>query len=95
MILHVFAFRWTPGVTEDQRTKAAAAIRALQGQIPGLIETFAGTNFSQRAQGYEFAGVMKFADKAAFEAYPDHPVHQELLTWLMPLVEPIEIDFES
>ncbi len=95
MILHAFAFRWTPAVTEDQKTKAHAAILALQGQIPGLLETHAGINFSPRAQGYQFAGVMKFTDKAAFDAYAGHPVHQALLAWLMPLVEPIEIDFES
>jgi hypothetical protein len=38
-------------------------------------------------------GVMKFADKAACEAYGAHPVHQKLLGWLMPLIEPIEVDF--
>ena len=25
----------------------------------------------------------------------DHPVHhQKLLTWLMPLIDPLEVDFE-
>jgi hypothetical protein len=37
---------------------------------------------------------MKFADKAACEAYGEHPVHQKLLGWLMPLIEPIEVDFD-
>jgi hypothetical protein len=50
-------------------------------------------NDSPRGQGYEFGGVMKFRDKAAFEAYGDHPVHQKLLGWLMPLIEPVEVDF--
>ena len=36
---------------------------------------------------------MKFADRAAFEAYGPHPVHQKLLSWLMPLIEPVELDF--
>jgi len=36
---------------------------------------------------------MKFVDKAACEAYGAHPVHQKLLSWLMPLIEPIEVDF--
>jgi hypothetical protein len=38
-------------------------------------------------------GVMKFADAGACEAYGAHPVHQKLLSWLMPLIEPIEVDF--
>jgi hypothetical protein len=37
---------------------------------------------------------MKFADKASLESYDLHPVHQELVSWLMPLIEPIEVDFE-
>jgi hypothetical protein len=95
MVIHIFAFRWKPGVTSEQKQQAIVAIRALQGQIPGLIETRVGKNISPRSQGYELGGVMKFESRAALEAYGGHPVHQELLTWLMPLIDPIEVDFES
>lgn len=95
MVIHTFAFRWKPGVTEEQRDRAIVAIRNLQGRIPGLQETWVGVNFSPRSQGYALGGVMKFADRASLEAYSDHPVHQELLVWLMPLIEPVEVDFEA
>jgi hypothetical protein len=95
MIIHTFAFRWKPAVTDIQKRQALQEIRALQGQIPGLIETLAGVNISPRSQGYELGGVMKFADRAALDAYGSHPVHQKLLTWLMPLIDPIEVDFEA
>jgi hypothetical protein len=36
---------------------------------------------------------MKFPDKQTFEAYNDHPVHQKLLVVLLPLIEPLEVDF--
>jgi len=94
MVIHTFAFRWKPGVTEEQRQRAMAAIRNLQGRIPGLEETWVGVNFSPRSQGYELGGVMRFSSRAALEAYGAHPVHQELLVWLMPLIEPVEVDFE-
>ena len=93
MCIHVFAFRWKPGVTEDQKQRVISEIRALQGQIPGLLETYVGKNFSPRGQDYELGGVMKFADKESFAAYGPHPVHQELTSWLMPLIDPLEIDF--
>jgi hypothetical protein len=38
--------------------------------------------------------MMKFADQAAMDAYGTHPVHAELLEWLMPLIEAVETDFE-
>jgi hypothetical protein len=94
MIVHTFLFRWKPGVEEVQKQRAVQEIRALQGQIPGLEETLVGTNISPRSQGYALGGVMKFSDRATYEAYNDHPVHQKLLAWLMPLIEPVEVDFE-
>lgn len=94
MVIHTFAFRWKPSVTDEQRLRVVQEIRALQGQIPGLVETSVGVNISPRSQGYELGGVMKFADRATFDAYNGHPAHQKLLTWLMPLIDPLEVDFE-
>lgn len=95
MFIHMFAFRWKPGVTEEQKQRVIAEIRKLQGQIPGLVETFVGTNTSPRGQGFELGGVMKFTDETALRAYGPHPIHQKLLTWLVPLIDPIEVDFEA
>jgi hypothetical protein len=93
LYIHMFAFRWKPGVTDVQKVRVRIEIRNLQGQIPGLLETWVGTNISPRSLGYELGGVMKFADEAALLAYPNHPVHVKLVSWLMPLIEPVEVDF--
>ena len=95
MFIHLFAFRWKPGVTDDQKQCSITEIRKLQGQIPGLVETCVGINTSPRGQGYELGGVMKFADQSAFDVYGSHPVHQRLLSWLIPLIDPIEVDFDD
>ena len=95
MVIHTFAFRWKAGVREDQKLRAMAEIRGLLGKIPGLLETLVGVNFSPRSQGYELGGVMKFDNRAALEAYGGHPVHRALLQWLMPLIDPVEVDFEA
>ena len=93
MYIHMFAFRFKAGVTEEQKERVAAEIRKLRSEIPQVLESWVGRNDSPRGQGYELGGVMKFADKAACDAYGAHPVHQKLLGWLMPLIEPIEVDF--
>ncbi len=95
MVVHTFAFRWKAGVREDQKVRALAEIRGLQGQIPGLLETWVGVNVSSRSQGYELGGVMKFSDRSALDTYGAHPIHQRLLQWLMPLIDALEIDFEA
>ncbi|HEY0785718.1 MAG TPA: Dabb family protein [Acidobacteriaceae bacterium] len=95
MYVHIFAFQWQPGTTEEQKAQAAEAIRAFQGSIAGLLETSVGTNLSPRGQGYTFAGLMKFTDRAAYAAYEQHPAHLALLAWLVPLIKPLELDFEA
>jgi Stress responsive A/B Barrel Domain len=95
MYIHMFAFRWKPGVSDAQKSRVRTEISSLQGQIPGLLETWVGTNISPRSLGYELGGVMKFADEASLLAYPAHPVHVKLVEWLMPLIEPVEVDFAT
>ena len=95
MIVHMFGFKWKAGVTNEEKERAAREIRALQGKIPGLLETYVGVNFSSRSLGYAFGGVMKFEDRAALEAYGTDPAHLRLLKWLMPLIEAVELDFEG
>lgn len=80
---------------DAQKQRAIQEIQALQGKIPGLTETLVGANISPRSQAYELGGVMKFSDRSAYEAYNDHPVHQQLLSWLRPLIEPVEVDFDA
>ena len=91
----MFAFRLKAGVTEGQQERMLGEIGALKSRIPGVLESHVGKNVSPRGQGYTIGGVMKFADQAALEAYNAHPVHQDLLKWLVPLIEAIEIDFDS
>ena len=93
MYIHMFVFRFKPNVSEEQKNHVLEEIRKLQPQIAAVQESWVGKNVSPRGQGYELGGAMKFADKAAFEGYVVHPVHQKLLTWLVPLIEPIEVDF--
>jgi hypothetical protein len=94
MFVHMFIFRWKPEVTEEQKARVIPAIHALQGQIPGLVETLVGANVSSKSPGYALGGVMKFTDKAAYDAYGPHPAHAALLEWLMPLIDAVEADFQ-
>lgn len=94
-VFHVFAFHWKPDVTEAQKERAAKEITALQGQIPGLLQTLVGPNISPRGKGYTFGGIMQFKDKASLDAYPQQPAHQALLVWLVPLIDAIELDLST
>ena len=93
MYFHIFGFQWKPEATAEQKAQVAVDVKAFLGVIPGLLEVHVGENESPRGRGYTFAGVMRFTEKAAFEAYFTHPQHDKLVAWLMPLIEPVELDF--
>jgi hypothetical protein len=94
MYIHTFALRWVEGATEDQKRRAKNEILALQGKIQGLLATHVGENLSPRGKGTSFGGVMMFADRGSFDRYFVHPLHDQLISWLMPLVDPTELDIE-
>ena len=94
-VFHVFAFQWKPGTSEAQKDRAAKEIAAFQGVIPGLLQTHVGQNISPRGKGYAFGGIMQFNDKALLDAYVQHPAHQALLAWLVPLIDAIELDLRA
>ncbi len=94
-VFHVFAFQWKPDTSESQKKRAAKDIAAFQGQIPGLLETHVGENISPRGKGYTFGGIMRFQDQNALDAYVQHPSHQALLKWLVPLIDAIELDLRA
>jgi hypothetical protein len=94
-VFHVFAFQWKEGTSEAQKDRAAKEIAAFQGLIPGLLQTHVGANISPRGKGYTFGGIMQFKDKASLDAYVQHPAHQALLAWLVPLIDAIELDLRA
>jgi hypothetical protein len=94
-VFHVFAFQWKQGTSDAQKDRAAQEIAAFQGLIPGLLQTHVGPNISPRGKGYTFGGIMQFKDKASLDAYVQHPAHQALLAWLVPLIEAIELDIRA
>jgi antibiotic biosynthesis monooxygenase (ABM) superfamily enzyme len=94
-VFHVFAFQWKQGTSEAQKERAAKEIAAFQGVIPGLLQTHVGPNISPRGKGYTFGGIMQFKDKASLDSYVQHPAHQALLAWLVPLIDAIELDLRA
>jgi len=51
--------------------------------------------FVDRGKGYTFGGIMQFKDKASLDAYFQHPTHQALLAWLVPLIDAVELDLQA
>ena len=52
------------------------ALEALRGRIPGLVTIEVGIDFSKTADSADVALYTEFTDRAALDAYQDHPDHK-------------------
>ena len=89
MIEHIVLFRWTDEASQEAKDKVIAELRSLKSKIPGIIDLSCGANFSDRAKGYTHGLVVRFADRAALQAYGPHPEHQRIV---QNLIKPIAAD---
>lgn len=96
VVVHLVLTRLKPAATPEQLQRAIAALRALPGQVPGLLELDCGANVSpDRAQGYGFGLSARFASRADLAAYGPHPAHQAAAARLREVSEELAVlDFE-
>lgn len=99
MIEPIVVFKVKDGLTDAQKEDMLSAIRSLKDRVPGIVDLQVGENFSERAQGFTHALVVRFADRAALDAYLPHPAHQDVVqNHFLPYLDEnkprIVIDFE-
>ncbi len=94
MFIHNLAARLKADAADEQVAEAANALKALKGEIPGLLTVHAGPNLSPHAGGYGFGASLHFIDKPSLEAYYDHPAHQAVIPKLLEVFnDVVEVDF--
>lgn len=87
-IMHIVLFKWKADTPPERVEQVRQALLGLRDAIPGILEITCGQNFSDRAQGYETALVVRFESRAALDAYLPHPAHRALVdTLINPLRE--------
>ncbi|MES9543742.1 Dabb family protein [Spirillospora sp. NPDC049024] len=73
---HIALFRWIEGTTTGQQDEVAAKLRGLPGAIPEIREYSVGADAGLNPGAYDFAVVADFADRDAYLAYRDNPLHR-------------------
>jgi hypothetical protein len=89
MVEHILLMRWTDEASKETIDNALAELRALKNKIAGIVDLSCGANFSERAKGYTHGLIIRFADRAALEAYFPHPEHQRVV---QNFIDPIRAD---
>lgn len=81
-------------VKAEQAAKIAASLVALATVIPQIASISAGAE-ALYAENADVALVADFADRAALEAYQQHPAHQEVGAYIRSVVsDRVAVDFE-
>ena len=75
MIRHIVLFSIKPEYKKDI-PQLVEGFYQMAGKIDGLLDLEAGADFLHSGRSYDIALVTTFRDRAAFDAYQDHPVHQ-------------------
>lgn len=83
MVEHIVLFQWIDTASAPDIERAVEGLRALKGEIEGIVELSCGTNTSDRSQGYTHGLYVRFVDRASLEAYQPHPAHQEVVQKLI------------
>lgn len=102
MIRHVVLFRPRAGLSADERSGLAAALRSAIKAIPSVRRARVGRRvthgrpYEQQMQvDYEYAAMLDFDDLNGLKLYLEHPAHEALATrFFRVLDEALIYDFE-
>lgn len=94
--VHIVLFKWKPDATPEAIIQVVEGLRGLKDKIPGIVDLSCGENFSDRSQGFTHGLVVRFADRAALEAYGPSEAHQHVVqNFIAPIrVDVLAVDYE-
>jgi hypothetical protein len=85
-VLHVVALKWKADATDEQKQKAIEGIKEMAAAIPGIKNIWLKTD---RVQPREYSAVfaIEFENRAAADAYAEHPAHDTWYEIYIPIRE--------
>ncbi len=72
-----------PGGAEPQYLEALGKGVAEMLDIPEVLASSGGEDVSGKDENYDYAIILDFADRAAYERYRVHPIHQDFIARFM------------
>lgn len=91
MIRHVFMAALKPGVEAGALDEAIADLRAMSGKVPGMSGLIVGKNLAWFSDRVQLVLCADFTDRAAWDAFINHPDHVRIGEKYMPLYDPRSI----
>ena len=91
---HIVWAKFNEGVSETKKTELIAGLKGLQEKVPGITRFTIGTNFTDRAKGFDLGFVVTLESKEALSIYAEHPEHVKVAIELKANAELMAFDYE-
>lgn len=96
MLTHIVIWKYRGNVTQAERDKHAAKLRALPSVIPEIVSFAVGFDVLRLSRSYDLGLVAVFRDRAGLDAYTTHTDHQEVAALGREVAAHVaSVDFES
>lgn len=87
MVTHIVIFSWRPDITARQVQALSEAMDRLAHDLREIVAMKHGPDLAYRDGNGDYALVATFADRAGWNAYQAHPLHQ---AFVRDVVTPIQ-----
>lgn len=96
MLTHIVIWKYRADAPQERRREHVAALRALARLVPGIESFEVGFDVLRLPRSYDTGLASVFRDRAALDAYTEHPQHVRAAALGRELSEHIaSVDFES
>lgn len=75
MLIHIVVWKYRDRIDTETREEHVAALKALDGVVPGIVRFEVGSDVLHLERSYDTGLAAAFDDRAALDAYTDHPEH--------------------
>jgi hypothetical protein len=94
MLMHIVCFKYHPGTSAEQRRAHRERLAALAA-LDGILDLKVGADLVGSARSYDTGLIVTFPDRAALDAYQQHPQHLPVAQLGAGLCESIvAVDFD-
>lgn len=94
MLTHIVCWKYKPETTPEQREKHIAKLRALPNLILNIESFDVGADILGLERSFDTGLVAVYPDRAALDAYTDHPAHVEVAAFGKQIAERVvSVDF--
>ena len=93
MIVHIVCWKYKPETTDAQKREHVERLQALKDLVPGMESPDVGSDILGLDRSFDTGLVGFYSDRAALDAYSDHPEHVKVAALGKQLATAVSVDF--